>query len=1026
MKTTFIKLMFLFLLSQVSFSQTIVTGTVTDETNQPLPGATILIENTKKGTTTDFDGNFSIEVKKGDVLVVSFLGFKTTKLTIDDRKTYTIVIKEDSSQLDEVVVVGYGEQKKVNLTGAVQTVTFKEEVNQPVTNSGQLLYGRFSGVQLTQTSGNPGADGSSVVIRGIGTFGNSTPLVVIDNIQYDNLVAFNNLAPSDIESITVLKDASASAIYGARGANGVILVTTRKGKKDSFEIAYNGFYGVQNATVLPDFLNASNYAMLINEKFRNENGPGFIPRYTPDQILAINNGSLPDQFANTNWAESVMQQADIQNHNVSFSGGSKNTSFRVSLGYLGQNSIIKSKFKSERTNLSVNLNSKLNNWLTLSNVTNTFWKRNEGPSGGQNAFDGDNGIIFSFQRTAPTIPLFYSNGEYGIVDGAYLGSNPSLQTQNPLRRGFFGDFNSDQINISHITGITAEITKDISFETRGSANINYLNSSNFTPTFRINDWAGNEVASNILNTLQNTNNLDYRLLWENIAKYKKTFNKVHDFGALIGHSASYFRNDNFSGQLSGFPTDNLQEFNAGGLVEPGVSGGAFEEAYQSVFGRINYSYNGKYLAEFNLRRDGSSKFSSRNRYGNFPSASVGWRISEESFMKNISYITNLKFRASWGISGNDRIGNYIFEQTYNPDIDYVLGNNTNVVGVAITSLANPNIKWEQTEQYNLGLDIALLKNKVDIVVDYFNRDSKNILYTNFPVPNTLGVTNLQAQNAASMVSRGLEFGINYMDKIGELKFGVGANMTKFIKNEVTGLGDGGEETISNIDIIRIGAPFRSYFGYQAIGIFQSLEEVVNAPTQFGNNNTNAGDIRYADLSGPNGVPDGIIDANDRTIIGNPNPDLLLNFNASLEYKGFDMNLLFQGVYGVDRLLMGNGNLPMPDDRSNALEYWINRWTPENPSASLPRVGGQNNTQVSSFYVQDASYLRLKNFEIGYSFPKSVMDNLKISKLRLFVGAQNFLTFTGLRYFDPEGGSGNQSNRNAPLYKTVTLGLNVKL
>ncbi|MCB0423668.1 MAG: TonB-dependent receptor [Mangrovimonas sp.] len=1027
MKLSIFYCLFFLSLGQLVYSQTTISGIITDSNDQPLPGATIVVENSSRGTTTDFDGVFSLEASKGDVLLISYIGFTSSKITVGDSSYYTIKLEEDASLLEEVVIVGYGQQKKVNLTGSVETVTFKEEVNQPVTNSGQLLYGRFSGVQLTQTSGSPGADASSIVIRGIGTFGGTTPLIVIDNIQYDDMAAFNNLAPSDIESVTVLKDASASAIYGARGANGVILVTTRKGKEDTFEISYNSYYGFQEATVVPEFLNAYDYAVLMNEKYNNEDGANFLPRYTEEQLEAIRTGSLPDQFANTSWADEVLTTASIINHNLSISGGNNKTTYRLSLGYMAQDAIVKSKFKSERYNLSFNLNSKVKNWLKISSVTNAFWKRNEGPTGGQNAFSGDNGIIYSFQRAAPTIPAYYSNGNYGIVDGAYYNDNPSYLTQNPIRRGYLGNYESDNINISQRLGFSLNLTKDLTFETSGSANIIYSNVSDFSPTTILYDWEGNIVASNELNTLKNSTNFQYRLLNENILKYTKSFNDVHNFGLLLGHSVSYYKTDNFNGQLSGFPTNNLEEFNAGGVVDPAVAGSALEETYQSFFGRINYDYDGKYLAEFNLRRDGSSKFNSQNRYGNFPSASVGWRISRENFMQSISFINNLKLRASWGVSGNDRIGNYIYAQTYNPGIDYVLGDDNTVTGVALTSLANPSIKWEETEQYDIGLDLGMFNNKLDIVADYFNRNSTDILYTNFPIPNTLGVTTLEAQNAASMVNTGLEFGVNYRDNINEnLSFSLGASLTKFLNNEVTGLGEGGEETITNTNIIRVGEPYMAYYGYKAIGIFQSLEEIANSPTQFGNANTGPGDIRYADISGPNGIPDGVVDDNDRTVIGDPNPDLLINFNGSLDYKGIDFSFLFQGVKGVDRLIMGNGNLPMPDNRSNALEYWIDRWTPENPSNNLPRVGGQNNTIVSSFYVQDASYLRLKNIEIGYSLPQSVLEKYSITKVRFYVGAQNILTLTGLEYFDPEGANGSQSNRNAPLYKTITFGLNLKL
>ena len=1008
------------LISNIIFSQQEVTGTVTDVSGLPIPGASVLVKGITQGTTTDFDGIFTINVTNDAILVFSYLGYTSQEIEVLEKKVINVTLQEDVTGLGEVVIVGYGKQKKVNLTGSVQTVTFKDEVNQPVTNSGQLLYGKFTGVQLTQSSGNPGADGSSIVIRGIGTFGNSTPLVVIDNIQYDDLAAFNNLAPSDIESVTVLKDASASAIYGARGANGVILVTTRKGTEDKFEVSYNQYYGVQSATILPEFLDAADYSMLINEKFRNQDGPGFIPRYDDAQLEAIRNGSLPDQFANTNWVDEVMRDAPILNHHLSLTGGNDKTTYRFSMGFLSQESIIKSKFKSKRYNLSFNINSQLKDWLRLSSVTNAFWTDREGPTGGQNALTGDNGIIYSFQRASPTIPAYYSNGEYGIVDGAYLGTNFSFQTNNPLRRGYLGNWESDRINLSQRVGFTVDLTDDLTFETSGSANVIFSNTSNFSPTQMENDWAGNPVIISPNNNLVNSTNFNYRLLNENILRYSKTYSDVHNFDFLLGHSVTYAKSDGFMGSIGGFPTDNLEEFNSGGVLDPAVSGGASEEAYQSFFGRINYNYDGKYLAEFNLRRDGSGKFGPGNRYGNFPSASVGWRISKEEFFNNVSFINNLKLRYSWGISGNDRIGNYIYEQSYNPNLDYVLGDNATVVGVAITGLANPTIKWEETTQYDIGLDVSMFKNQLEVTADYFNRKSDDILYKNFPIPSSIGITNLAAQNSASMVNEGLELAINYRGNVGKVKYAVGVNFTKFLNNEVTGLGVGGEETIGSSTIIRIGEPFKAYYGYKAIGVFQDWNEVVNSPEQFGNTQTGPGDLKYADINN-----DGVINADDRTVIGNPHPDLLVNFNGSLEFNGLDFNFMFQGVNGVDRLLMGNGNLPINDNRSNVLTYWIDRWTPENPSTSLPRVGGQNNAEVSTFYIQDASYLRLKNIELGYTLPKEVTEKFKISKLRLFVGGQNMLTFTGLENFDPERANGSQSNRGVPLYKTITMGINVK-
>ncbi len=1002
-----------------AFSQNSITGTVLDSNNMPLPSASIEIEGTQVGTATDFDGKFNLEASSGDVLVVSFIGLKTQRVRVDSRSDYTIILQESDDQLDEVVVVGYGTQKKKNLTGSLETVVFGDELNQPVTNSGQLLYGRFSGVQLTQSSGNPGADGSSIVIRGIGTFGNSTPLVVIDNIQYEDLQAFNNLAPQDIESITVLKDASASAIYGARGANGVILVETKRGKEGKFQVDYNTFYGQQEATVVPNFLNASDYAMLMNEKFENQDGPGFIPRYSEQQLAAINDGSMPDQFANTNWANEVLQRATIVNHNLSITGGTQKSSYRFSMGYLGQDAIVRSKFRNDRYNMSFNITSDVKDWLKFTSVTNGFWRRIEGPTGGQNAFDGDNGIIFGLQRTAPTIPLFYSNGEYGIVDGAYLDINNSLPTQNPLRQGFFGEFQNDIINISQRVAFEFKLSENLTFETSGSINAVYNQSSDFRPTFRLADWEGNAILQNEQNSLRNGTSLEYRLLQENILRYNFDLDEKNNFNFLAGHTAMYFKNDNFNARLSGFPTNNLFEFGAGGITDPTVGGGAFEEALQSFFGRVNYSYDGKYLAEFNIRRDGSSKFGQDFRYGTFPSASVGWRVSQEDFMQNFDFISDLKLRGSWGLSGNDRVGNYIFAQNYNPNLDYFLGDNA-VVGVGITNLANPFIRWEQTEQYNFGLDLSLFKNRLEIIADYFTRESTDILYNNFPIPSTIGISNINARNSASMINRGLEFGANFRGVSGDFKYSFGGNFTRFFINEVTDLGENSVETITNQNIIRVGEPFRAYFGYEADGIFSDFAEVANHPSQFGNQLSGPGDIRYVDVNG-----DGVIDQDDRQVIGDPNPDWLVNFNASFEYKNFDMSMLFQGVVGVDRLFMGNGNLPMEDDRSNVLDLWLDRWTPNNPNSSLPRVGGQENSRVSTFYIEDASYLRLKNLEIGYSLPESFVEKFKMSKFRIFLGGQNLLTFTGLENFDPEGGAGRFSNRNVPLYKVYTIGLNAK-
>lgn len=917
-----------------------ITGSVVSGADgQSIPGVSITVKGASSGTVTGADGNFSLVVpSRQSVLVFSNIGYTSQEVPVGNQTEIKVTLQEDVALLSEVVVVGYGEQKKINLTGAVETIRFDDAVNIPVTNSSQMMYGRFSGVQLTQSSGLPGADGSSINIRGIGTFGNSNPLVVIDNIQYDGLAEFNNLAPSDIESISVLKDASASAIYGARGANGVIVVTTKKGTKGKLTVDYNAYTGLQRVTVVPEYLDAVNYATLRNERDRNANGANAPLRYSAADIEAIRNGSKPDQFANTNWARETLRDAPIQNHYLSFSGGSDNLTYRVSLGYLNQQAIVRGKFKSDRYTLGLNLSSKANQWLTISNVTNAYWSKFRGPSGGAGAITGETGIINQFQRSAPTIPAYYANGEFGIVDGSYQNVNFSYPATNALQTGVRGDNEQDNINISERIGLSAKIAKGLTFETSGSLVLNFQNTSNFTPTLTTRDWAGAIVGQGLLNSLSNDLDFNYRLLNENILRYTTSWNQTHNLQLMAGHSVIYDKNDGFAGSLQGFPSDNIQEFSGGGVINPSVSGSASEVAWQSFFGRVNYNYKEKYLLEFNLRRDGSSKFGPNKRYGNFPSVSAGWNIARESFMREVPWVSNFKIRSSWGISGNDRIGNYIYEQTYNTGLDYVLGNDAVVGAVALTSLANPNITWETIRQLNVGLDLELFQNRLYFSADYFRRNSTDILYTNFPVPNSLGVTNLAAQNAAGMLNRGLELTANYTETFGGLKVNLGANVTRMADNKVTSLGAGGEETISGNSIIRIGQPFNAYYGYQVLGVFQSKEEVAGAPVQFGSPLTAPGDLRYADVSGPGGQPDGKVDAFDRVVIGNPFPKLIYNFNANLEYRGLDFTVLFQGLNRVDRVLNGNGQLPMADDRNNALSYWIDRWTPESPSTGTTPVG----------------------------------------------------------------------------------------
>ncbi len=994
---------------------------------KPIEAATIQILPSKASVISDANGNFSFAKSNAKSIRISCVGFLTANLKIDEGTGFsTIKLEPSATATEDVVVVGYSQQKKVNLTGAVQTVRFTDAVNLPVTNSAQLLYGKVSGVQLTQGNGLPGSDNSSILIRGQGTFGNSTPLVVIDNIQYSGLNEFNNLAPTDIETISILKDASASAIYGARGANGVILVTTKKGKKGKVSMDYNNYFGFQRVTTVPEYLDGLNYALLFNEKLRNATPANPVERYRPSDIDAIRNGTAPERFANTNWANEILRDAPIQQHYLAFSGGSENSSFRISTGILTQDAVVRGKFKNDRYTLGVNLNTKATKWLSVDFNSNTFWARFTGPTGGPGAITGETGIINQFQRSAPTVPAFYPNGNYGFVDGSYLYPNQaSIRINNPLWRGQFGDHENDNINTSNRIGVTATFLNDFSIEVSGSANINTNNTSNYSPTRTDLDWEKRVVVSDVSNTLSNNYSIFYRLQNENILRYQKQLGN-HKINALAGYSAIYDRNDGFSGSLQGFPSDALREFDGGGVFNPAVSGNANEVSLQSYFGRVNYNFKEKYLFEANIRRDGSSRFNANNRFGTFPSFSAGWNLDKEKFMQKIKVISSLKLKGSWGLSGNDRIANYLYNQNLSSNnIDYTIGNDLVIGGVALTTLANPNVKWEETAQFDIGIDMGLFNNKLNFDADYFRRNSTDILYSNFPLPSTIGVSSLAARNSASMINEGIEANLAYRTNFGKLKMTVSGNVTWMADNKVTDLGPSATETIGGNTIIRIGQPLNAFYGYRKIGIFQTQQEVDAAPRQFGSTITRPGDTKFADISGPGKTPDGVVDANDRVVIGNPYPRWMFGFNLGLEYKGFDLSAVIQGVGKLDRILNSNGQTPLEGDRNNALAYWIDRWTPTNPSTKLPRLGGINNGQFSDFYVEDVSYTRLRNVEFGYSLPTKIGKKAGIQKLRIFVSGQNMLTFTKLKNFDPERTSGGATDLLTPLYKVFTTGINIK-
>lgn len=981
----------------------VVTGTVTDaSTGEQLPGVNIIEEGTTNGVISGIDGNFKLSVSsKESFITFTSLGYKkqTVKANVS---VLQVKLESELILLNEIVAVGYGSQKKANLTGAVASMKIDESVTQAVTNTSQLLQGRMSGVQLTQAGGQPGKEGVTIRIRGIGTSGNSDPIVIVDGMERP----LADVAPSDIESISVLKDAASAAIYGSRAANGVILITTKSGQSGGMKIQYDSYYGWQSPTVLPDLMDAPTYAKMINEATGQE-------RYSDDDIQKIIDGSDPDRFANTNWSDELFRTSPIVNHYLAFSGGSDKTTYRVSSNFMDQEgTMLNSEY--QRYNLRVKVDSQVKDWLKIGANVDGSIKNITEPSKGVSS------LIQSTFTNTPVAPVKYTSGDWAVQDGSEAHYIQNLVFQSQL-----GENKTDQYRFNFKAYASFDIIEGLKFQTNFGYNFFTSLISKFTPSFVLKEADGQVAIQNDVTTLRNTNSLSNKILNENLLTYAKKFNK-HSLNLLLGHSIQDFRVDNFWAQGGGFPSNNITELGAAS-TDFLVSGSASELSLQSFFGRINYNYDEKYLFELNVRRDGSSRFPDNEKYGTFPSLSAAWRVNQESFFEPLKkLISNLKLRASWGQLGNQEInGYYPHAQVYALGQDYILESEKLTGGAAITSLANPNLVWETVESYNFAVDLGFL-NKLNLSLDYFNKTTKDLLLK-LPIPQTLGNVAAPYRNAGEVLNKGVEISLDYNDKIGDFNYYASFNLTK-LHNEWIDLK--GIESYPSKRIQREGETLFSYYGLEAIGIFQTDKEVSESPTQ--SKATAPGDIIYKDQltidTDGDGVPDkadGKITDDDRVVIGNPIPEFTYGFSGGFEYKGIDFSFIFQGVENVDRYVSQYGNHPGLNDRNNWTVDWKNRWTKENPSTTMPRLGvNTDNQKVSSFYIWDASYLRLKNIELGYSLPKNITTNFGIDKFRMYVSGANLITWTDFKHFDPERSIGNATNLNYPLSKTITVGVNL--
>lgn len=979
-----------------------VSGKVYDNKGDAVIGASIREKGTSNGTISDIQGHFEILIPLNSTLQISFVGYKTREVNVSSGKeSLMITLDDDSELLDEVVVVGYGTQKKANLTGSVASVDFKNLKSMPVANTASMLQGRLPGVVLTSSGAQAGKDTPEIRIRGIGTFGNNDPMVLIDGVEA-SVAQIAQIAPTDIDNVSVLKDAASASIYGVRAANGVILITTKRGSEAKPTISYSGSIVVQQPTVLPDYVNSYEWAKMYNDAKGND-------FYTSEMLQKLQDGSDPDHFANTDWADEMFRTSLMNQHNLSVSGGSKDIHYMLSASYMNQDGILK-ETGYKRYNFRSNIDVKLGIVKIGFNLSGSKEKTMAPTTN----ITGDGLMRMLTWYTRPTVPVKYSNGYWGYVDGTSISQSVF---KNPVEKLYQGNKDDNSYHFDGQAFGEIDIVKGLKFR----SSIAYKYYMNDVSTFntsqtQVYDADGKQLSSPAVNNLNDYHWLSTMYINENILTYNVTLGN-HELSALAGHSIQAYREDITNAYRENFPTDNIYELDAGSANDK-ATGNASEYALQSFFGRINYNYAGRYLFEFNVRHDGSSRMPKGSRYGTFPSLSGAWVLTNESFMQNVEPLTSLKIRASWGKLGNQDIGNYTHIPTVKAGYNYYMGNEK-VIGITRDIIANDKIKWESTAVTDFGFDASFWRGRIAVTFDWFNKTTSDILLT-VPVPYTyLGNLNPPYQNAGKVSNKGWELAVNYNDHKGEFTWQAGFNLSA-VKNKIED--NGGVDVIMDDKIInREGNPINSYFGLKAIGIYRTESDLNRTNSEGKIIKVNGADPALGDIMYEDTDDNGNITNDDREIIGNPFPKLAYSFNLGFTWKGLDVSTFWQGVAGIYRYNWSQATI---SNGGNMTKEWLDRWSETNPNGNMPRLGNTNNELYSSFWLNKADYLRLKNLEIGYTFKGSSLSKIGVQNLRLYLAGSNLLTFTSLKNYDPEKSSGDLRNDVHPNERTYSFGINV--
>lgn len=989
-----------------------VKGTVTDATG-PVIGASIIVKGTTNGTVTDFDGNFELpEVNKGDVIQISYIGYQTQEIKYTGQPSLQVKLVEDSQNLDEVVVVGYGVQKKVNMTGSVSQVDSKALESRPIQNVSSGLQGMMPGVQVTSGQGRPGQDGATIRVRGVGTLNTADPYILVDGIETGTM---NSVDPNDIESISVLKDAASAAIYGSKASNGVILITTKRGKTGKARISYNGYVGIQRPTETIDRLSSYDYARLFNQSLVAE---GLNPRFSDDDLKKFKDGSSPYTHPNTDWYNEAYQTGVQHSHNVSVSGGTEDVKYMGSVGYLHQTGVLPNSERQQfngRTNLDMKLNSRLTVRLNLAYIKNDYSDPNSSYAGGSS-----DQILRQLNRIAPWIVSRYEDGTWGTIsDGSPIAWLDVNQTVDRKNQNFSGTLAADY---KIIDGLVATVT--------GS----YVNNQQHYRAFQkfIQYNPNKKTEPNKLN--ENYYGW-HRASFDALLNYDKSFGQ-HNLKAMAGWHTEKFDYSENTMERKNFPTNDLTDMNAGDASTQKNNGYNRELAMVSWFGRVNYDFAGKYLLEGNIRSDASSRFADGHRWGYFPSFSAAWRLSEENFMEDArEWLNSFKLRASWGLLGNqDALSDYYpWMNTYSLNANYPLGGSLQT-GYYQASYKLNTISWEKARTWGVGFD-ATINNKINVTLDYYDRRTTGIIM-DVPVPQEFGL-GAYKDNVGEMANRGVEALISYNNKWNDWSFGVTANMA-YNKNEILDLGseDANEEGMSdpnNGNMRReVGRALSTYYAYKTNGFFSSdaeaqawMDKYAGQPGYpFGNRKFKGGDLIYQDTDG-----DGKITAKDRTFIGSTNPKVTFGLTLNAGYKGFDLSMVFSGAAGVRRLINQEATGYFLGDDSHPATVWLDAWTPENLNAKMPRVAynttspSLSSNVMSDFWIQNASYLRMKNLQFGYTLPKKVLSSVGIQNVRFYYSVENLFTIHNMLInVDPEIPSERASN--FPLTQTHAFGVNV--